>query len=99
MLGFIDGVEEKELRSPLSSLKKRSLKRLEKNELPRNICLGDYQEWDPIRQIKILEKRLGMDCNRSGRLASFCRREKLSVIAEYKERLLKIAFLKRGILK
>jgi hypothetical protein len=57
MLGFIDGVEERDL-EPFRFPKEEELSEIRKMGF-RNICLGDYQEWDPIRQIKILEKDLG----------------------------------------
>lgn len=57
MLGFVDGVEDRDL-EPFRFPELHEFKDLIQMNY-RNICLGDYFKWDPIRQIKILEKELG----------------------------------------
>lgn len=57
MLGFIDGVTERDL-EPFRFPEFHEFKELRDKNF-RNICLGDYFKWDPIRQIKILEEELG----------------------------------------
>lgn len=57
MYGFIDGVEERDL-EPFRFPRYEEMEELRCLNY-RNICLGDYHKWDPIRQIEILEKELG----------------------------------------
>jgi N-acetyl sugar amidotransferase len=57
MLGFLEGIEERDL-EPFRFPEPHEFKELMQHDF-RNICLGDYYKWDPIRQIKILEEELG----------------------------------------
>lgn len=92
MLGFIDGVEERDL-EPFRFPKEEELKEIRKMGF-RNICLGDYQEWDPIRQIKILEKDLGWTATEVEVLHPFFAGEKVECYLQGTRDYLR--YMKRG---
>jgi len=57
MHGFIDGVDLRDL-EPYRFPTENELSEIRKSGF-RNICLGDYHEWDPIRQINTLKEEIG----------------------------------------
>ena len=57
MFGFIKDVDPRDF-EPYRFPTQEELRDIQQNGF-RNICLGDYHEWDPIKQIKILEEELG----------------------------------------
>ncbi len=61
MFGFIDGVDQRDM-EPYRFPNGEELEGIQKAGF-RNICLGDYHEWDPIKQIKILEDELGWEAS------------------------------------
>jgi N-acetyl sugar amidotransferase len=59
MLGFIDGVEMRDL-EPYRYPRPEELQELKKMDY-LSICMGDFIKWNPIKQVEILNKELGWE--------------------------------------
>ena len=59
MEGYLEGVDPRDL-EPYRFPRYDELEELRGLGL-RNVCLGDYQLWDPIKQIAILEEEIGWE--------------------------------------
>jgi len=59
MVGYLEGVDPRDL-EPYRFPRYEELQELRDMGL-RNVCLGDYQPWDPIRQIATLQAEIGWE--------------------------------------
>jgi N-acetyl sugar amidotransferase len=59
MAGYIEGVEERDM-EPYRFPRYDELEELRSLGL-RNVCLGDYQLWEPIKQIETLKAEIGWE--------------------------------------